>query len=47
MVHAFQRAIARERANEIAREVIFELARKDGEWWAQQKEGRAVSENWS
>ena len=36
MVQAFQRAIGKERANEIAREVIFELARKDGERWAQQ-----------
>ena len=35
MVQAFQRAIGKERANEIAREVIFELARKDGERWAQ------------
>jgi hypothetical protein len=36
MVQAFQRAIGKEGANEIAREVIFELARKDGERWAQQ-----------
>jgi L-2-amino-thiazoline-4-carboxylic acid hydrolase len=36
MVQAFQRAVGKERANEIAREVIFELARKDGERWAQQ-----------
>lgn len=36
MVQAFQRAIGKERANEIAREVIIELARKDGERWAQQ-----------
>ena len=35
MVQAFQRAIGNERANEIAREVIMELARKDGERWAQ------------
>ena len=34
MVQAFQRAIGKERANEIAREVIVELARKDGERWA-------------
>ena len=36
MVQAFQRAVGKERANEIAREVIVELARKDGERWAQQ-----------
>ena len=36
MVQAFQRAIGKERANEIAREVIIELAQKDGERWAQQ-----------
>jgi L-2-amino-thiazoline-4-carboxylic acid hydrolase len=36
MVQAFQRAIGKERANEIAREVIVELARKDGARWAQQ-----------
>jgi len=36
MVQAFQRAIGKERANEVAREVIMELARKDGERWAQQ-----------
>src|SRR5262247_481171 len=35
MVQAFQRAIGKERANEIAREVIIELARKDGAQWAQ------------
>jgi hypothetical protein len=34
MLQAFQRAIGKERANEIAREVIVELARKDGERWA-------------
>ena len=34
MVQAFQRAIGKERANEIAREVIVELARKDGQRWA-------------
>ena len=34
MVQAFQRAIGKERANEIAREVIVALARKDGERWA-------------
>ena len=36
MVQAFQRAIGKERANEIARDVIIELARKDGTRWAQQ-----------
>ena len=36
MVQAFQRAIGNDRANEIAREVIIELARKDGAQWAQQ-----------
>jgi predicted ArsR family transcriptional regulator len=36
MVQAFQRALGNERANEIAREVIIELARKDGARWAQQ-----------
>jgi L-2-amino-thiazoline-4-carboxylic acid hydrolase len=36
MVQAFQRAIGKERANEIAREVIIELARRDGERWSQQ-----------
>jgi L-2-amino-thiazoline-4-carboxylic acid hydrolase len=36
MVEAFQRAIGKERANEIAREVIIELAREDGASWAQQ-----------
>jgi hypothetical protein len=36
MVQAFQKAIGKERANEIAREVIIELARQDGERWAQQ-----------
>ncbi|MFN0316040.1 MAG: L-2-amino-thiazoline-4-carboxylic acid hydrolase [Burkholderiales bacterium] len=35
MIQAFQRAVGKERANEIAREVIAELARKDGEAWAQ------------
>jgi hypothetical protein len=35
MVQAFQRAIGKERANEVTREVIMELARKDGERWAQ------------
>ena len=36
MVQAFQHAIGKERANEIAREVIIELARKDGARLAQQ-----------
>ena len=36
MVQAFQRAIGKKRANEIAREVIIELAGKDGARWAQQ-----------
>ncbi len=36
MVQAFQRAIGKDRANDIAREVIIELARKDGERWGQQ-----------
>lgn len=36
MVQAFQRAIGKERANEIARVVIIELARKDGARWAEQ-----------
>jgi len=36
MIQAFQRAIGAERANEIAREVIVELARKEGARWAEQ-----------
>ena len=36
MVQAFQRAIGKERANEVARQVIIELARRDGKRWAQQ-----------
>ena len=36
MLQAFQRAVGKERANEIAREVIAELARQDGERWAKQ-----------
>jgi hypothetical protein len=36
MVQAFQRAIGRERANEIAREVILEFARASGAGWAGQ-----------
>jgi hypothetical protein len=34
MIQAFQRAIGRERANEVARGVIGELARRDGARWA-------------
>jgi hypothetical protein len=36
MVQAFQRAIGKDRANEIARDVIVELARQDGGRWSQQ-----------
>jgi hypothetical protein len=36
MVQAFQCAIGKTRANDIAREVIVELARQDGERWALQ-----------
>jgi hypothetical protein len=36
MAKAFQRAIGKERANEITREVIMDLARKDGHRWAEQ-----------
>ena len=36
MVQAFQRAIGKEQANEVAREVIIDLARRDGERWAEQ-----------
>ena len=36
MVQAFQRVLGKEQANEIVREVIVELARRDGERWAQQ-----------
>ena len=36
MVQAFQRAVGKERANEIARDVIIALARQDGERWGQQ-----------
>src|SRR5262245_6280249 len=35
MVRAFRRAIGKERASEIAREVIIELARTAGAQWAQ------------
>jgi hypothetical protein len=36
MLQAFQLAMGKEQANEIARQVIFELARKDGARLAQQ-----------
>jgi len=36
MIQAFQRAIGTEKANEVAREVIVELARKEGARWAEQ-----------
>jgi hypothetical protein len=36
MLQAFQRAMGKEEANEIALRVIVEFARKDGERWAQQ-----------
>ena len=36
MVQAFQRAFGKERANAVAREVIVQLARQDGERWARQ-----------
>ena len=36
MVQAFQQAFGKERANEISREVIMALSRKDGERWARQ-----------
>ena len=36
MLQAFQRAFGKERANEIAREVIRDLARQDGSRWAAQ-----------
>ena len=36
MVQAFQKAIGKEKANEIARQVIVELAKQDGERWAGQ-----------
>jgi len=36
MLQAFQLAIGEDRANEVARHAISELARKDGERWAQQ-----------
>jgi L-2-amino-thiazoline-4-carboxylic acid hydrolase len=35
LVQAFQRAIGTDRANEIARDVIIDLARNDGTRWAQ------------
>jgi len=36
MIQAFQRAIGKDRANEIARQMIIELAQKDGARFAQQ-----------
>jgi len=36
MLEAFQRAFGKERANEVAREVIRQLAREDGSRWAGQ-----------
>jgi len=36
MVQAFQKAIGREKANEIARQVIVELAKQDGKRWSEQ-----------
>jgi predicted ArsR family transcriptional regulator len=36
MLQAFQRAMGKEQANEVAREVIAELARQDGKRWANQ-----------
>jgi hypothetical protein len=36
MLEAFQRAFGKERANEVAREVIKQLAREDGSRWAGQ-----------
>lgn len=36
MVHAFQEAFGVERANEVARRVILDLARQDGRRWAEQ-----------
>lgn len=39
MIQAFQRAIGKERANDIAREVIRELAKRDGGTWAEQMGG--------
>jgi hypothetical protein len=36
MIQAFQREFGKERANEVARQVIVALARQDGERWAGQ-----------
>jgi len=36
MIEAMQRELGKERANEIARKAIVELARRDGERWAAQ-----------
>ena len=37
MVQAFQTAIGADKANEIAKQVIIELAQQDGERWAAQR----------
>ena len=52
MLQAFQKAMGREQANAVAREVIAELARQDGERWASQHGNdltalRKVQEVWS
>jgi hypothetical protein len=52
MVQAFQRAVGKGRASQIARQVIRELAREDGERWARQfgqdlTAMEKVSEVWS
>jgi hypothetical protein len=52
MVQAFQRAFGKDRANEVAREVIRELARQDGSRWAGQfgsdlKAMQKVAQLWS
>lgn len=36
LIQAFQQAIGKERANEIAREAILNIARDDGKRWAEQ-----------
>jgi hypothetical protein len=52
MVQAFQRAFGKEQAAAVAREVIVELARRDGEQWANQFGGdlpamEKVSQLWA
>ena len=52
MLQAFQKAMGREQANAVAREVIAELARRDGERWASQHGNdlaalRKVQDVWS